>query len=366
MEVAFIGHFSNGRREFRYVDAEPGHKLLPGDGNAIDDTYCKRIVDGRFPELIPDVATLPAAQQLAVTAELGIGSYVGVPIRLRDGSVYGTFCSFSSTADRSLNDRDVAMMRAFAEIAAEQLEVELQDTERRREITERVHAVIDGEAMSIVYQPIVDLAQNAVIGYEALSRFATLPVRPPNEWFADAAIVGLDAALEMRAIQRALQGIVRAPAEAYISVNASPLHIESGEFGRVLDTIPCERVVLEITEHAMISDYAAVLKACRLLRGRGIRLAIDDAGSGYASFRHILNLEPDFIKLDMSLTRNIDADSRRQALAAAFVAFAEKTGSQIVAEGVETIAEVETLRGLGVQKAQGYLLGRPGALPGAT
>ena len=98
------------------------------------------------------------------------------------------------------------------------------------------------------------------------------------------------------------------------------------------------------------------------LRERGIRLAIDDAGSGYASFRHILSLTPDFIKLDASLTHNIEADARRQALTAAFVGFASKTSSEIVAEGLETQAGLATPRELGVTRAQGYLLGKPGPL----
>jgi EAL domain-containing protein (putative c-di-GMP-specific phosphodiesterase class I) len=128
----------------------------------------------------------------------------------------------------------------------------------------------------------------------------------------------------------------------------------------LLESVPHERVVLEITEHAVIDDYEQVLQAFTALRTRGIRLAIDDAGSGYASFRHIISLEPDFIKLDTTLTRDIDRDNRRQALVSAFVAFAGRTRSEIIAEGVETGAARDTLKVLGVNKAQGYLFGRPG------
>lgn len=184
-------------------------------------------------------------------------------------------------------------------------------------------------------------------------------------WFAEAAEAGLGATLEMAAIHKALRPLAGIPSDSYVSVNASPANIETGEFARALEGVSPQRVVLEITEHATIADYSVVLSACQELRARGIRLAIDDAGSGYASFRHILSLEPDFIKLDMSLTRDIDTDGRRQALIAAFVAFAEKTGSELIAEGIETTSELEALKALGVRKGQGYLLGRPGPLPGA-
>jgi EAL domain-containing protein (putative c-di-GMP-specific phosphodiesterase class I) len=119
------------------------------------------------------------------------------------------------------------------------------------------------------------------------------------------------------------------------------------------------RVVLEITEHTTVEDYAKLHEVLRPLRERGMRLSIDDAGAGYSSFRHILRLRPDFIKLDISLTRDIDSDRGRRALAAALIGFARETGAELIAEGVETESELATLRKLGVHKAQGYLLGRP-------
>jgi len=117
--------------------------------------------------------------------------------------------------------------------------------------------------------------------------------------------------------------------------------------------------MLEVTEHASISDYAQIADTLEPLRKQGLRLAVDDAGAGYASFRHILRLKPDVIKLDGSLIRNIDSNTDCRALAAALVRFAEETGSKVVAECIETEAELAVLRVLKVNKAQGYLLGRP-------
>ena len=119
------------------------------------------------------------------------------------------------------------------------------------------------------------------------------------------------------------------------------------------------RLVLEITEHAVVSQYQDIAAVLQPFRKRGLQIAIDDAGAGYASFRHILNLAPDRIKLDMSLTRDIDTDPARRALTVAFVHFARDTGSKLIAEGVETQAELATLIELGVSKAQGFFLGQP-------
>lgn len=124
-------------------------------------------------------------------------------------------------------------------------------------------------------------------------------------------------------------------------------------------------IVLEITEHSTVQDYDKLEYTLRPLRARGMRLAVDDAGAGHSSFRHILRLQPEYIKLDISLTRNIDADPARRALAAALIGFASETGSELIAEGVETEAELATLRALGIHKAQGYLLGRPGTFEAA-
>jgi EAL domain-containing protein (putative c-di-GMP-specific phosphodiesterase class I) len=116
--------------------------------------------------------------------------------------------------------------------------------------------------------------------------------------------------------------------------------------------------VLEITEHDAIEDYAA-LRAALAVLGPTVRLAVDDAGAGYASFRHILELAPDLVKLDLGLIRGIDGDLARQALLAGMVHFAVKREILLVAEGIETGEELDVLRSLAIPCGQGYLLGRP-------
>jgi EAL domain-containing protein (putative c-di-GMP-specific phosphodiesterase class I) len=218
----------------------------------------------------------------------------------------------------------------------------------------------------MVYQPIYDFVQQRIVGFEALSRFAAEPRRAPNVWFDEAARVGLGIELEIRAIEKALAGLADLPPDTYLSVNASPGAIISGEVERVLEHAPLERIMLEVTEHSFIQEYIEVKDALHSLRERGLRLAVDDAGAGYASFRHILKLAPEVIKLDMSLTRDIDSNVAGRALASALIKFAEETGSKIVAEGVETAAELHMLRDLGAAQAQGYLVGRPSTLESAA
>jgi EAL domain-containing protein (putative c-di-GMP-specific phosphodiesterase class I) len=218
----------------------------------------------------------------------------------------------------------------------------------------------------MAYQPMHQVREGRIVGFESLARFSTVPLRTPDVWFREAAEVGLGVSLEIEAVSRALAGLSQLPPDIYVSINSSPDAIIGGDIPRALRGCPLDRVVLEVTEHAAVERYADLAAAIGPLRDQGLRVAVDDAGAGYASFRHILSLAPDIIKLDMNITRNIDSDRSRQALAAAFVSFAQKTQSKLVAEGVETAAELAMLRQLGIEKAQGYFLGKPMALANAV
>ncbi|WP_024545922.1 EAL domain-containing protein [Picosynechococcus sp. NKBG15041c] len=367
LEVAFLAEFTEGQRVFRYVDSShPQSPIRVGGADPLEESYCQRIIDGRLPELILDATQLPAAQELAVTTALPVGAHLSVPVRLKDGTLYGTFCCFSFTPNQSLNERDLAIMRVAAEFAAAQIEHYLEAERLKSEIRERIHAVLSGDALSMVYQPIYHLAENRVVGLESLARFFTTPMRSPDIWFNEAAYVDLSIPLELMAIQLALDGIKHFPADTYVAVNISPKTILDGKLGDALAGWPLGQIVLEVTEHAVIDHYDDITRVVNPLRQRGLRIAVDDAGAGYASFRHILNLAPDVIKLDISITRNIDTDRSRRALAAALISFAQETGSKIVAEGVETASELAVLQELGINKAQGYFLGKPMSLKDAS
>lgn len=365
MEVAFISEFEDDRRVFRFVDAEDGApRLEVGASDLREESYCQRVVDGRLPELIPDACDNAEALTLPATQEMPIGAHLSVPIRLQDGSVYGTLCCFDRQADPSLNERDLGMMRVFADFAARQLERQRERQRHQRAVERRIRDVLDQRRFHVVFQPLHDLDGQRIVGYEALTRFTAEPKQGPDRWFAEADTVGLRVELELAAIETALASLPDMPAATYLSLNASPATILSGRLEAMFEAWPLDRLMLEVTEHDVVEDYASLCEALAGMRARGLRLAIDDAGAGYASFLHILRLAPDVIKLDRSLTREIDRRDESRSLAAALIGFASETGSQLLAEGVETREELATLREIGISKAQGYLLGRPGPLPG--
>ena len=228
-----------------------------------------------------------------------------------------------------------------------------------REARQRIEDALANRVLKMVFQPVVDLETGDTAGMEALARFDVQPSRPPNLWFGEASSVGLAEELELQAAVAALDHLDRIPASAYLSINLSPATMLSPLFREACGSYSMERAVLEVTEHARVADYKLLQEALRWFRRAGGRLAVDDAGAGFASLRHILLLEPDFIKIDISLTRDIHKDPTRRALARALISFAHDISATIIAEGIETDAEVEALRDLGVRYGQGYHLGRP-------
>lgn len=213
------------------------------------------------------------------------------------------------------------------------------------------------------YQPIINIGQNRPIGHEALTRFISEPYRSPDRWFADAARAGLQTQLEISAILMALVALDHFPEDTYLSLNVSVATILTGLLDSILCDYPSERLVLEVTEHSNVSDYPEIAMALEPLRNRGVRLAVDDAGAGYASLQYIVQLKPDIIKLDRSLISTLEDEPGSMALATALTNFAEQTGAVVIAEGVETEAELESLRSLGIENIQGYLVGHPEPIP---
>jgi EAL domain-containing protein (putative c-di-GMP-specific phosphodiesterase class I) len=223
-------------------------------------------------------------------------------------------------------------------LAAGILERREAETDHRRQ--KIVRLTLADQSHQTLFQPIVDLRTGGTVGAEALARFTTPPFRPPDVWFAEAAELGLGTELEVSALRSALLQLSRLPSGLYLSLNASPATIVSPEFRATMAEVPAERVVLELTEHTGVDDYHLFGEAIAEMRSNGLRLAVDDAGSGFSSFRHILNLRPDIIKLDIALTRGIDTDPARRALGSAMLTFGlDAYNASIVAEGIETQSE---------------------------
>jgi EAL domain-containing protein (putative c-di-GMP-specific phosphodiesterase class I) len=207
----------------------------------------------------------------------------------------------------------------------------------------------------------VDLRSREVVGTEALARFRSLPLRPPNEWFVEAVAMELGVQLELASVRQAMRVIPRLAPGTFLSINCSHRVAGSAELASVLSP-DADRVVLEITEHEAIEDYDDLVAALAGLKIHGVRVAIDDVGAGFASLRHTLQIVPDFVKLDISLTRDIDVDRGNQALASALISFADEMGMTMIAEGIETGPELEALLGLGVPFGQGFFLAEPAPL----
>ena len=210
------------------------------------------------------------------------------------------------------------------------------------------------------FQPIVDLVANRTVGYEALSRFDD-GTRPDHQ-FARAARVGLGHELELVTIARALDEAQDLPGDAYVSINVSSSFLVGSDELRTLLRHATRPVVIEITEHEEIDDYDAVRRALAEL-GPNTSLAIDDVGSGFASLRHLLRLAPAMVKLDMEWTESAANEDRYVGAIVALTAMSDRMGARLVTEGIETEAQLDLLRSLGVRYGQGYLLGRP--LPAA-
>jgi EAL domain-containing protein (putative c-di-GMP-specific phosphodiesterase class I) len=252
------------------------------------------------------------------------------------------------------------MSGVVAELAT-QLRREEIERETDRALRGEIERFVSGHGVWMVFHPIVDLETREAIGVEALARFGSIPVKPPDQWFAAATALELGLQLELRTMKEALEGLPKIPDGVFLSLNCSHHTAGAPELVDRLDGVE-PRIVLEITEHEAIEDYGALAEALAPLRERGLRVAVDDVGAGYASLRHALQLAPDMVKMDISLTRGIDRDAGRRALATALISFAAETNMTIVAEGIETAGELAALRELGVRYGQGFHLALPAPL----
>jgi PAS domain S-box-containing protein len=276
--------------------------------------------------------------------------------RHRDGSYRWLEWTSSPSADgallyavaRDITDRKLEEERLRAPAMAL--------ARRRAEAVDRIELAIETRAFGPVYQPIVDLSTGAAVGYEALTRFSD--GSRPDLMFATALECGLGIKLETATLAAALDGARGLPPRTWLSLNVSPpLLADVATLGATLG-LRARPLVLEITEHETIEAYGPLREAVLRL-GPDVRLAVDDAGAGVANFHHLVELRPEFVKIDVSLVRGVDTDMSRQAVVAGILHFAAAANCQVIAEGIETEAELATVTALGVTLGQGYLLGRP-------
>ena len=268
---------------------------------------------------------------------------------------------------RSADGRASLVVDRLGEVAERLVEQQTRDVVRlvgrARVSAERIEEAIRGDAIHTVFQPVVDLNDGRILGVEALSRFLTKPRRSPETWFAEAADQGLLARLELATATQALGHLDAIPEGVYLSVNVSPETLREPRLIELVRSIPARRVVIELTERSPIEDYEETNARLAEPRALGCRLAIDDVGKGFSGLAHVVELSPDLLKFDRSLVSGVDADEHKSALIARLSSYADQVEMEVVAEGIETVGELDTLRGLGVGAGQGFLLGRPGPIP---
>ncbi|WP_161784012.1 EAL domain-containing protein [Cellulomonas carbonis] len=288
-------------------------------------------------------ATQPPVMWLMRTAMfLVVGALAGTVVELRD---------------RSFDQRLAAdLMETLERPSVARTPVE-------RALVPAVRQVLDERPFHTEFQPIYDLADGHLVAVEALTRFDCAPARTPDRWFAAAHAAGLGVELEIAAIEVALAAAADLPEGVGLGVNASPATVADARLLAAVRRFDRRPLTVEITEHAVIEDYPVLREALAALVCLGVDLAVDDAGAGFASLQHIVQLEPDVIKLDMSLAQDVAGSPLRRALATSLIEFTERSGARLVVEGIETLADLTAWASLGAHAVQGYAVGRPARLP---
>ncbi|GAA2513147.1 EAL domain-containing protein [Winogradskya humida] len=360
-EVAWLSRFTGEEQTIIAASGETeAMNVQVGRGTDLNGSYCVRVLAGAVPAVITDTRRHLVARELPVTGELRLGAYAGVPWHDRTGAVAGMLCCVSRHPEPTLDERSTWFLTFIAGLITDRLGDPAATPHRQADPTETaVHSLFDEHALHMAFQPIVRLQDGSSEGFEALSRFTHAQFPTPDKAFAAATRYGRGIDLEHLAIRRALDRIDELPGNTMMNVNASAEAVLDDRVQNLLLAYADRRIAVELTEHTPVNDYLELISVTERLRAAGLLIVIDDAGAGYASFRHILQLRPDIIKLDIGLVRGIDTDPIRQALTRSLVAFAAEIGSALIAEGIETHAEHEMLRQLQVGYGQGYLLGRP-------
>lgn len=366
LSVAFLSRLDGTTQHLEVVEGSRPVGLLFPEGREVkqETSFCQGVLDGKLPSVMPDVTHFPEAMRRPASKIPRIRSFVTVPVRLSDGTLYGTFCAAGLRSDKELSKRDASLMRLLAGAAAVILEPEVREKGRVDEVLARLEPVIARGGPVVVLQPIVDVATGLRVGAEALSRFPTAWDSPPDVCFAEAHSVGRGHVLEVQALGSAAAHLETVG--GYVAMNVSPATLLTPECGAFLARLPLDRVVLELSEHDQVEDYDALRAVLDPLRAAGLRLAIDDVGAGFSSLKHIVLTGPDVLKLDRSLVTGLATDRVRQTLVRSLTEFGHGSEAVVVAEGVETDSDAATLLALGVDYGQGWYHGRPGPAEALT
>jgi EAL domain-containing protein (putative c-di-GMP-specific phosphodiesterase class I) len=227
-----------------------------------------------------------------------------------------------------------------------------------------VDSLIKASLIHVDLQPVIDLKTREIYGYEALARCRVKELASPLDLLAKAVEQGSIGRLGWELRSRAVQ-VARG---ARLFLNVHPDELDDQYLMSAEDPIfayPGE-ITLEIPESAPLVRYRYAHSTLATLRGRGVKIALDDFGAGYCNFGYILDFAPEIVKIDRELIAGVASGSRQQQLIASLGALCEAQGARVVAEGIETLSELTAVTEAGIRFAQGYFLGRPSPTGAAT
>lgn len=315
----------------------------------------------------------------------GIADRVRDVIGLREGATPRTAARRIGNRDRGIGytllqgwcrreARDIVyegVMRVSAQMKASFAPNAAAEGGRDSALHEELSQLLRDASIRSVYQPIVRLGDGRVFGYEALTRCPQDSLFDgPLSLFRFAEEAGQAFSLDRLAREKAIRHCPPLGAMQKIFINVTmgimnDPHFVSGQTIRWLTErgLHPGQVVFELTERSSIDDFDAAKKILAHYRSQGYEIAIDDAGAGYSSLQSIVELNPDYIKIDRSLVRDADKDDMKKHMLRTFVRFAKKMNIRTVAEGIERPEEMRLLRAMGFDFGQGYWIGRPSEHP---
>lgn len=359
MEVGFISRFDGDMRTFYLVDSAPGVDIVRSGGSDYrGESLCQRVVDGRAPQLIGDAQQTSGASDLTAVKLVPVGAHISVPIVFSDGSVFGTFCVFSRYSIPELNYRSLAMCRVFADAIATMIEeaeaLPQYESEHRIQLKSEVTELITTHGLKYVRVPLVNLNTGKQEGTELIPSLvrATDNIASPLLLVHQAVRLGLANLIGVNLIEQLLAELSASPHERHVVVNVTPEFLAEFNFTAWLNNDLCGRIVFEISEHDRVASYHELKRILQPLRQSGIRLSIDNAGAGFASMQHILQLQPEFVKLDSGLTCGIASDTGQQAMLQALLLFSRSQGSTLVADGISDKQDEDYLLHSGISLGQ--------------
>lgn len=343
LDVAFISEIQGDCRTFRALVSDVELPISVGFTEPYEGTYCEMITSGRLDEVVPDTAKDPLTVDAYHTSALGIGAYVGVPMRRVDGELFGTLCAFSRDARPELSTVQAEVLTATAVLIMRLIEVEEEADGRLRELAESVDEAFDATAIDLL--PVREVGSGAVVGVDASPRF-----RDDVSYrrrLGEAREIGRGVELELSVLRQVLDAVEQ-QAVPLVSVSLSAEALSDPAFQAIVATLPPSRLCLRFDVDERIEDYEELTRLLQPLRRLGARVSVDRVGDGVSDLRHILLLSPDSLRIDAELVDGLADDPSRRLLVESIAMLASKLDADAVALGVRDPRDLDWMDELGV------------------